>query len=87
MQRIRLTTMEQAHLEHLFKTPPYTSRTCYACGQLVLHLPLSQRVFRCAYGYITDRDANAARNILQLGQSCWARSSTLVGLAQEAATL
>ena len=58
-----------------------------ACGQMVWHFPLSQRVFRCACGYVADRDENAARNILQLGQSCWVRSSTLVGLAQEAAPL
>jgi putative transposase len=73
--------------EVVFVNPAYTSRTCSACGQIVLHLPLSQRVFRCACGYVADRDENAARNVLRLGQSRWARSSTLVGLAQEAAPL
>lgn len=73
--------------EVVFVNPAYTSKTCHACGQIVLHLPLSQRVFRCACGYVADRDENAARNILQLGQSCWAPSSMLVGLAQEAAPL
>jgi putative transposase len=73
--------------EVVFVNPAYTSRTCAACGQIVLHLPLSQRVFRCACGYVADRDENAARNILRLGQSRWALSSTLVGLAQEAAPL
>jgi putative transposase len=73
--------------EVVFVNPAYTSRTCYACGQLVLHLPLSQRVFRCACGYVADRDENAARNILRLGQSRWALSSPLGGLAQEAAPL
>jgi transposase len=36
-----------------------------------------------------DRDHNAAINILKrgLGQSLWASSSALVGLAQEAARL
>ena len=73
--------------EVVFVNPAYTSRTCYACGQLVLHLPLSQRVFRCACGYVADRDENAARNILRLGQSRWASTSTLVEVAQEAAAL
>ena len=73
--------------EVVFVNPAYTSRTCYACGQLVLHLPLSQRVFRCACGYVADHDENAARNILRLGQSRWASTSTLVGVAQEAAAL
>jgi len=73
--------------EVVFVNPAYTSRTCAACGQIALHLPLSQRVFRCACGYVADRDENAARNILQLGRSCWAQSSTLVRLVQEAAPL
>jgi putative transposase len=73
--------------EVVFVNPAYTSRTCYACGQLVLHLPLSQRVFRCACGYVADRDENAARNILRLGQSRWAQTSTVVMVAQEAVAL
>jgi len=73
--------------EVVFVNPAYTSRTCAACGQMVLHLPLSQRVFRCACGYVADRDENAARNILRLGQSRWALSSPVGGLAQEAAAL
>jgi putative transposase len=73
--------------EVVFVNPAYTSKTCYACGQIADVLPLSQRVFRCDCGYVADRDENAARNILRLGQSRWASSSTLVGLAQEAAPL
>jgi putative transposase len=73
--------------EVVFVNPAYTSRTCHTCGQIAVHLPLSQRVFRCVCGYVADRDENAARNILRLGQSRWALSSTLVGLAQEAAPL
>jgi putative transposase len=73
--------------EVVFVNAAYTSRTCAACRQIVLHLPLSQRVFRCACGFVADRDENAALNILRLGQSRWALSSTLVGLAQEAAPL
>jgi putative transposase len=73
--------------EVVFVNPAYTSRTCAACGQMVLHLPLSQRVFRCACGHIANRDENAAVNILRLGQSRWALSSAVAGLAQEAAPL
>jgi putative transposase len=73
--------------EVVFVNPAYTSRTCANCGQIVLHLPLSQRVFRCACGYVADRDENAALNILRLGQSRWALSSPLGELAQEAAPL
>jgi putative transposase len=73
--------------EVVFVNPAYTSRTCAECGQIVLHLPLSQRVFRCACGYVADRDENAARNILRLGQGRWALSSAEAGLAQEAAPL
>jgi putative transposase len=73
--------------EVVFVNPAYTSRTCHACGQIALHLPLSIRVFRCACGYVADRDENAARNILRLGQSRWALSTPLGVLAQEAAPL
>jgi len=73
--------------EVVFVNPAYTSRTCAHCGQIALHLPLSQRVFHCPCGYVADRDVNAAVNILRLGQSRWALSSTVVGLAQEAAPL
>ncbi len=73
--------------EVVFVNPAYTSRTCASCGHIALQLKLSQRVFRCACGYVADRDENAAKNILQLGQSCWALSSAVAGLAQEAAGL
>jgi putative transposase len=73
--------------EVVFINPASTSRTCAHCGSVVPHLPLSQRVFRCACGSVADRDENAARNILRLGQSHWARSSSLEGFAQEAAGL
>jgi putative transposase len=73
--------------EVVFVNPASTSKTCHRCGQIALHLPLSQRVFRCACGYVADRDENAARNILRLGQSRWALSSPVGGLVQEAAPL
>jgi putative transposase len=67
--------------------PKGTSKTCSQCGQMVRHLPLSQRVFHCPCGLSLDRDENAARNILRLGQSRWALSSPLGELAQEAVGL
>jgi putative transposase len=67
--------------------PKGTSKMCSQCGQMVLSLPLSQRVFHCPCGLSLDRDENAARNILRLGQSRWAVSSPVGELAQEAVGL
>ena len=64
----------KAGREVVFINPAYTSKTCHRCGQIVGHLPLSQRVFRCACGHVADRDENAAGNILRLGQSRWERT-------------
>ena len=69
--------------------PAYTSQTCSGCGALFEHLSLSDRWVSCDCGMSLDRDHNAAINILQrgLGQSLWASSSAMAGLAQEAAAL
>ncbi len=45
-----------------------TSQQCSACGALVPK-PLGERQHRCACGYQADRDVNAARNLLRLGES------------------
>jgi putative transposase len=45
-----------------------TSQQCSACGALVPK-PLGERRHRCACGYQADRDVNAARNLLRLGES------------------
>ncbi len=45
-----------------------TSQWCSACGALVPK-PLGERWHRCACGYQADRDVNAARNLLRLGES------------------
>jgi putative transposase len=45
-----------------------TSQLCSECGALVPK-PLRQRLHRCACGYQADRDINAARNLLRLGES------------------
>jgi putative transposase len=47
----------------------YTSQKCSSCGELV-QKSLSVRTHLCPYcGFVSDRDYNAALNILRLGQS------------------
>lgn len=50
-----------------------SSQRCSACGELVPKL-LSQRIHECLCGYRADRDVNAARNLLRLGESRQART-------------
>ncbi len=45
-----------------------TSQRCSACGTMVPK-PLGERWHRCTCGYQADRDVNAARNLLRLGES------------------
>ncbi len=45
-----------------------SSRTCSACGHMVVSMPLAVRVWQCANcGTGHDRDVNAAKNILAAG--------------------
>jgi putative transposase len=67
---------------------PYTSKKCSACGVVKDNLALSERTFRCtACGYEEERDVNAAKNILKVGQgmpepnACGQRTSTTPALA------
>jgi len=54
---------------HLIKVNPYnTSKRCNKCGRLH-KMPLSQRTLKCECGNVDDRDINAAKNILCLGQA------------------
>jgi putative transposase len=47
--------------------PHYTSQNCSSCGEVVKKT-LSTRTHQCpSCGYVTNRDKNAARNILELG--------------------
>jgi putative transposase len=47
-----------------------SSKTCSACGTAKATLPLAERTFRCGHcGLVTDRDVNAARNLLHLAVS------------------
>ena len=40
-----------------------SSKTCHACGCVKKDLTLNDRVFKCACGYVVDRDFNAALNL------------------------
>ena len=58
---------EEAGIGFKAVKPDYTSQDCSACGHREKK-PLSERVHHCkACGYKTDRDHNAAINILTLG--------------------
>lgn len=51
----------------------FTTQTCSECGALPASRPrgiagLSKRVWQCDCGAVHDRDVNAARNILRVGQ-------------------
>ncbi|HEV2238441.1 MAG TPA: RNA-guided endonuclease TnpB family protein, partial [Ktedonobacterales bacterium] len=52
--------------------PAYTSQDCSGCGHRQA-LALSDRSYTCpCCGVVLDRDLNASRNILALGQQCLA---------------
>ena len=44
-----------------------SSKTCSHCGRVKASLSLSERLFRCACGFVADRDINAATNIHKEG--------------------
>ncbi|GGK29541.1 hypothetical protein GCM10010965_23000 [Caldalkalibacillus thermarum] len=44
-----------------------SSKTCSCCGRVNVSLSLSERLFRCACGFVSDRDINAAINIKKEG--------------------
>jgi len=48
--------------------PKNTSKACSQCGQLH-DMPLNIRTMECDCGLVLDRDVNAARNILCLGEA------------------
>lgn len=48
--------------------PAYTSKMCNNCGK-IHDLKLSDRTISCSCGKIYDRDENAAKNVLCLGQA------------------
>jgi len=49
--------------------PAYTSQDCSSCGHRKTDLTLADRTYTCpCCGVVLDRDLNAARNILSVGQ-------------------
>lgn len=52
-----------------------SSKMCNACGVVQQTLPLDVREWTCACGARHDRDENAARNILAVGQTVTARGA------------
>lgn len=59
---------EEAGRVVVLVNPAYTSRACSGCGHVLKSLTLADREHICqACGRITDRDVNAALNILRAG--------------------
>jgi putative transposase len=55
-----------------------SSKLCSSCGVLQPKMPLSVREWRCeACGVVHDRDENAARNLLAVGQTVTARGGSV----------
>jgi len=63
--------------------PRNTSKTCNNCGK-IQKMPLSKRTYSCSCGYVEDRDVNAAKNILCLGQAILSGECTVGSSIQEA---
>ena len=61
--RLRAKMREYPEAELHTPTEEYTSKICGNCGALNRGLG-GRKDFRCGCGYESDRDANAARNIL-----------------------
>lgn len=74
---------EDAGRTFIAVAPHYTSQKCSNCGEIV-QKSLSVRTHLCpSCGYVDDRDVNAAKNILRLGTSLRAPSSSVEGFARE----
>ena len=40
-----------------------SSKLCHCCGRIKKDLKISDRIYRCACGYVEDRDFNASLNL------------------------
>jgi putative transposase len=80
---------EEAGREVLLVNPAYTSKTCCWCGRVFAELALSVRWIDCSCGLSSDRDVNAAVNILRrAGHALWDESTANgLRLSQEAPPL
>lgn len=68
---------EEAGSKIIYVNPAYTSQTCSKCG-MVVKKELSERIHKCGVcGYETDRDHNAAQNILRLGMESFANDISI----------
>ena len=81
-----LSKAENAGRTVVVVDPAYTTQDCCQCGHRQ-KLSLAERWYWCSCGNSRHRDENAALNVLQAGRACWASSSSVEGLAQEAAVL
>ena len=63
--------------------PRNTSKTCNNCGR-INKMPLYKRTYICECSYKEDRDVNAAKNIICLGQAMLAGVCTVEATIQEA---
>ena len=63
LENIRTDYINKTISEIAKTKPSHTSKICHCCGHIKKDLKLSDRVYRCACGYIEDRDFNAALNL------------------------
>lgn len=74
---------EEADVAVIAVNPRNTTQVCSACGGLPpVPLTLSDRVYVCSHcGLVSNRDVNAARNVLRLGLSRQASTLAVAGVA------
>jgi len=83
-QLAKLISLLEYKTNNLLKVNPMnTSKTCNRCGS-IHDMPLSKRIYECECGYKEDRDINAAKNILCLGQAILKRGYAATITLQEA---
>ena len=79
-----ISKLEYKTKELLKVNPKNTTKTCNKCGH-IQDMPLSKRIYICPVcGYEENRDVNAARNILCLGQAILSQVCSADASLQEA---